>query len=468
MEAPHLKLVMLKGPRQGESFEYRPGTAVKIGRVVRGNTLTVKDAGISTKHLSILTESGQWVLRDLDSSNGTIIDAVKIPPNTPFNLCDGATIKIGERTSIHVVFVYHHNKASAAVPPQPKRNPSRRCRSAKAEVQSVEENSDDAEGSEIVPSPESKRATRNPKNNKLGVAADIAVSELGAMDLDAPIEKPKKTRGRKKKVVVVEEAEEKQYAPIEISESIAVNAAPVESVVVVEEPKKTRLTRNSNKKKSLVEGSDFSVVNAPLENVVVAEPKKSMVTRSSNKKGGLIDEITASVVPEEKVMVEESTETWVSQDSKKGKSPIRISPAQNSGLEVRVENAEPEETMDGDKSKELEEECAAQAFEMEQDDKVNEVEEVRGSQLEGDEIDDGGGSGEDGNSVKEGGEDCSVQKEDVDWADFEKMTLGEWFDFLEVHLPKQIIDETEEMIESMKSKAERLREYIMQHKAEQR
>ncbi|MED6132975.1 hypothetical protein PIB30_023873 [Stylosanthes scabra] len=465
MEPPHLKLVMLRGPRQGESFQYPPGPAVKIGRLVRGNTLVLKDPGISTKHLSILTESGQWVLRDLDSSNGTIIDGATISPNTPFNLCDGATIKIGERTSIQVAFVHHHDNAAASVPPEPKRNPARRGRPRKAEVQSIEENNDnDAEGSEIVPPPESKRVTRNQKNKKVGFYVSAAVSESGAMDLDAPIQEPKKTRGSRKQKSVVE---------ISDSDSDAVNAAPGESVAVVEEPKKTRLTRNSKKKESVVEVSDFSAVNDPLEKVVVAEPKKTRVTRSSKKKGGVIDEVTDSVVPKEKVAVEKPTETRVSRDSKKGKSLIRSSPAQNSELEVRVENVEPKETMDGDKRKELEEECGGQAFEMEEDGKVDEVVEqcAQGSQLEGDKIDDdddgGGGSDEDGNSGKEGDEDCSVQKEDRDCADLEKMSLGEWFDFLEVHLAKQIIDETEEMIESMKSKAERLRQYIKQHKTEQ-
>ncbi|MED6157242.1 hypothetical protein PIB30_021585 [Stylosanthes scabra] len=465
MEPPRLKLLMLRGPRQGESFHYPPGTAVKLGRLVRGNTIALKDPGISTKHLSILTESGQWVLRDLDSSNGTIIDGATISPNTPFNLCDGATIKIGERTSIQVVFVHHHDNAAASVPPEPKRNPLRRGRPRKAQVQSIEENNNnDAEGSEIVPPPESKRVTRNQKNKIVGFDVAAAVSESGAMDLDAPIEEPKKARGSRKPKSVVE---------ISDSDSDAVNAAPGEGVAVVEEPKKTRLTRNSKKKESVVQVSDSSAVDDTLEKVVVAEPKKTRVTRSSKKKGGIVDEATASVVPKEKVAVavEEPTETWVSRDSKKGKSLIRSSPAQNSEYEVRVENVEPKETMDGDKSKELEEEYGRQAFEMVEDGKVDEIVEqcAQGSQLEeGDEIDDdGGGSDEDGNSVKEGGEDCSVQKEDRDWADLEKMSLGEWFDFLEVHLAKQIIDETEEMIESMKSKAERLRQYIKQHKTEQ-
>ncbi|KOM56156.1 hypothetical protein LR48_Vigan10g204800 [Vigna angularis] len=45
------------------------------------------------------------MLRDLDSSNGTVLDTSHIPPNTPFALHHDSTIKIGEFTSIHVIFL---------------------------------------------------------------------------------------------------------------------------------------------------------------------------------------------------------------------------------------------------------------------------------------------------------------------------------------------------------------------------
>ncbi|KAK0608867.1 hypothetical protein LWI29_037198 [Acer saccharum] len=47
--------------------------------------------------------------------------------------------------------------------------------------------------------------------------------------------------------------------------------------------------------------------------------------------------------------------------------------------------------------------------------------------------------------------------------DLEKMTLGE---YMEAYLPKQITEATEEMIEGMRRKAERLHEYTRQHKME--
>jgi len=71
--------------------------------------------------------------------------------------------------------------------------------------------------------------------------------------------------------------------------------------------------------------------------------------------------------------------------------------------------------------------------------------------------------GEDGNGGKEacdGKEKGNSNEDDRNWPDLNKMTLGEWLDFLEVHLPKQIRDETEEMFDSMTQTAEGLREYI--------
>ncbi|KAJ0232490.1 hypothetical protein HA466_0289880 [Hirschfeldia incana] len=40
--------------------------------------------------------------------------------------------------------------------------------------------------------------------------------------------------------------------------------------------------------------------------------------------------------------------------------------------------------------------------------------------------------------------------------DLRKMTLGEWFKFMEVHVQKQIVEETEKMFELMRSKALRV------------
>ncbi|KAF2592132.1 hypothetical protein F2Q70_00042537 [Brassica cretica] len=48
--------------------------------------------------------------------------------------------------------------------------------------------------------------------------------------------------------------------------------------------------------------------------------------------------------------------------------------------------------------------------------------------------------------------------------DLRKMTLGEWFKFMEVHMQKQIVEETEKMFELMRSKALRVDQYIAEQK----
>lgn len=69
--------------------------------------------------------------------------------------------------------------------------------------------------------------------------------------------------------------------------------------------------------------------------------------------------------------------------------------------------------------------------------------------------------------VEQKEEESGVNKGNVDLGvepDLEKMTLGEWFDFLEVYLPKKLHDETEELISNMKQRARQFHEYSVQQK----
>ncbi|XP_048420040.1 FHA domain-containing protein At4g14490-like [Pyrus x bretschneideri] len=93
---------MVQGPRKGKTLEFIPGSKVRIGRVVWGNNLPIKDSDISFKHLSIESESGKWVLQYLDSSNRTVLNGSDIPPNTPVDFTNGNEIKIGEYTFVEV------------------------------------------------------------------------------------------------------------------------------------------------------------------------------------------------------------------------------------------------------------------------------------------------------------------------------------------------------------------------------
>ncbi|KAL2463563.1 FHA domain-containing protein [Forsythia ovata] len=97
-QGPKLKLIVEKGPLSGQS----------------GNSISIKDAGISSKH--VLIQFGpnldsdtapnccQWTITDLASSNGTIFNDTQLEPSEPSVLSDGDVVKIGELTSIIVKF----------------------------------------------------------------------------------------------------------------------------------------------------------------------------------------------------------------------------------------------------------------------------------------------------------------------------------------------------------------------------
>ncbi|CAI9762712.1 unnamed protein product [Fraxinus pennsylvanica] len=113
-QGPTLKLIVEKGPLSGQAFDFRSGSRIQIGRVVRGNSITIKDAGISSKHVVIQfapnshpdpgPKSCQWTITDLESSNGTILNDAQLEPAEPCVLSDGDVVKIGEMTSIRVKF----------------------------------------------------------------------------------------------------------------------------------------------------------------------------------------------------------------------------------------------------------------------------------------------------------------------------------------------------------------------------
>jgi pSer/pThr/pTyr-binding forkhead associated (FHA) protein len=97
-----LSLHLEKGPRQGEVLDCKKRAKVTIGRVVKSNTLAIKEDGISQRHLSIESKDNKWTVTDLGSSNGTILNDDRLLPNKPCPLKNGDAIKIGEETLIRV------------------------------------------------------------------------------------------------------------------------------------------------------------------------------------------------------------------------------------------------------------------------------------------------------------------------------------------------------------------------------
>ncbi len=65
----HLELV--EGPLAGTSLTANRAERYQVGRTRSSKSFQIKDSAISEKHAEIVWRTGQWLLRDLGSSNGT-------------------------------------------------------------------------------------------------------------------------------------------------------------------------------------------------------------------------------------------------------------------------------------------------------------------------------------------------------------------------------------------------------------
>lgn len=70
-----LKLRLLTGPRAGRQLRVSDTKPVSVGR--RRGRLRLHDSRVSMRHAEIAFVEGVWVLRDLDSANGTFVNRQK-------------------------------------------------------------------------------------------------------------------------------------------------------------------------------------------------------------------------------------------------------------------------------------------------------------------------------------------------------------------------------------------------------
>jgi len=101
-----MKFILNDGTQQ-HPFEIPPGTTI-IGRG-SSCTLRLKSTKVSRRHMECVCENGSVRLRDLGSSNGTIVNGAKI--TGPVTLQDGDVVRLG---SFQLVF----QSADGAVHPQ--------------------------------------------------------------------------------------------------------------------------------------------------------------------------------------------------------------------------------------------------------------------------------------------------------------------------------------------------------------
>jgi len=99
----------LEGSLQGQSFEVdHQGATLGSGNRCE---LQLQDDGVAPKHLTLTHERGQWVLRDLKSKHGTIVNQQQVR-ETP--LGNGDVVRLGAAT-----FRFRLNPADpVAVPPR--------------------------------------------------------------------------------------------------------------------------------------------------------------------------------------------------------------------------------------------------------------------------------------------------------------------------------------------------------------
>ena len=65
-------LVIREGAKWSDVFRLIPGQAVTVGRAPT-NQIVLKDERCSRNHVEVFVSGGQWMLRDLDSRNGTMV-----------------------------------------------------------------------------------------------------------------------------------------------------------------------------------------------------------------------------------------------------------------------------------------------------------------------------------------------------------------------------------------------------------
>ncbi|KAL9286811.1 FHA domain-containing protein [Arabidopsis thaliana] len=373
MVTPSLRLVFVKGPREGDALDYKPGSTIRVGRIVRGNEIIIKDAGISTKHLRIESDSGNWVIQDLGSSNGTLLNSNALDPETSVNLGDGDVIKLGEYTSIVVNFVIDDFQEKKLT-----RN-NRRQANARKRIRVLE-------------------------SINLG---DITEEEKG---LDVKFENKPSSRVRK-------------VRKIEDSEKLGITDGLQEDLV-----EKNGSFRNVES----IQSSCVNLIKVEMEDCAMVE---------ENLGRGLKKRVSSKATRSKKI--EESV----------GKACLGVVNVE------KVETLKEKRITRATRSKKID--IVGDSY-LELDMVLNRARKNKGKNkkadqkplksFENDEVTD---SGEQGLS-------CHVEEDmnnELD-TDLRKMTLGALFSFLEGHLSKEIIHKTENMIEPMRSKTQRVREYI--------
>jgi len=88
------RLVITEGPREGMELDL-PADQLTIGRSSESG-LVIRDDYTSTHHARLMLWNDEWVIQDLDSTNGTFVGGDRVTLPTPVPL--GTPVRIGQTT----------------------------------------------------------------------------------------------------------------------------------------------------------------------------------------------------------------------------------------------------------------------------------------------------------------------------------------------------------------------------------
>ncbi|HEY2827927.1 MAG TPA: FHA domain-containing protein, partial [Pirellulales bacterium] len=98
-------LVIREGSKWTDVFRLMPGQSVTIGRAPT-NQIVVKDERCSRAHAEVFYSQERWVLRDLESRNGTFVGSEQV--HGDYVLQPGEIVRIG-----HSQMAFVHDLATA-------------------------------------------------------------------------------------------------------------------------------------------------------------------------------------------------------------------------------------------------------------------------------------------------------------------------------------------------------------------
>lgn len=84
---------VLQGPQFGEEVPVH-AASVRIGSAER-NDIVISDDTVSATHAVLEFVDGSWRLTDLDSTNGTVVEGVRLAAGVPTPLPYGSSVRVG-------------------------------------------------------------------------------------------------------------------------------------------------------------------------------------------------------------------------------------------------------------------------------------------------------------------------------------------------------------------------------------